>query len=107
MPDVSPGRVFSVGVVGGIERCPEVGNLFGAKGAPFFSPQSHTAGNDPLVTVLVGLPGPEQIAHEAPARGPLGDLPDHGNVSKVDASASALFETKAVALVTVASTDSI
>ena len=29
MPDVAPGRVFSVRVVGGIERCPEVGNLFG------------------------------------------------------------------------------
>jgi hypothetical protein len=51
----------------GIERCPEVVNLFGAEGAPFFCPQGQTTGNDPLVTVLVGLAGPEQIAHEAPA----------------------------------------
>jgi len=108
VPDVPAGRVLAVGIVGGIERCPEVGNLSVTEGVAFFGPQGYTCGDDPLVAVLVCLAGPEQIADEAPTRGPLGDLPDHGDsTSKVEASTSALSETTPVALVTTARTDSI
>ena len=63
-----PRRVFPIGVVGGIERRSEVGDLGCSERPPSSAHQDDPGGDDPLVGVLVGPPGTEEIADESPAR---------------------------------------